>query len=77
MTDAEISGIAQGMFMYLKDQCPEPCDALGVIATLAVTFQVEATENFPMEEFAEKFKQHMIHLYNNRKPITPGNETIQ
>jgi len=77
MNDIEINATAQGMFMYLRQQCEDPTDALAVIICLFLSYyETQGKKEFPVEDFAKKLGEDLIMFWNLRtKP--EGTETLQ
>jgi hypothetical protein len=80
MNDVEINGIAQGIMLYLQEQCPEPMDALAVILCLVLTYYERAKKpeaDFPITDFAKQFGEDMVTHWNTRRSVVEGTETMQ
>jgi hypothetical protein len=80
MNDTEINAVAQGIMLYLMDQCKETSDALAVILCLVLLFYEKAKipdVDFTIEEFAQKFSADMITHWKLRTITTKGTETVQ
>ena len=75
MTDLEINSLAEGVFAYLKEKT-EPLDTIAVLGVAAImVFAAVAKPAYPVETFAEDFKQGLIHSWKSRSQ--QGSETMQ
>lgn len=80
MTDTEINAMAQGIVLYLMDQCKDPIDTLSVILCIILLFYEKAKApeaDFTIEEFAKTLSRDMIKHWNTRTVATKGTETVQ
>jgi hypothetical protein len=80
MNDTEINSIAQGMMLYLMDQCKEPIDALSVILCMTLLFYEKAKMpevEFTIDDFASRFSSDMINHWKSRTITSKGTETVQ
>ena len=79
MNDTEINATAQGILMYLRQQCGDPLDALAVIICLfLIYYEQQRRDDFTIEEYVEKIGRDIIKFWNMRtKPTAEGMETIQ
>ena len=79
MNDTEINGMAQGIMMYLQQQC-DPIDCLAVLICLILLYYERAKQpdvNFTIEEFAEQFSRDIAHHWKTRSIPVEGTDTVQ
>jgi hypothetical protein len=78
MNDAEINATAQGMFIYLRQHCDDPMDALAVLICLFLSFyETQGRKEYPVEEFAKKLGEDLIRFWSLRTEPSEGTETLQ
>ena len=80
MTDAEINAMAQGMMLYLMEQCPDTMDTLAVIVCMTLLYYEKAKRpdvDFPIEEYAKGFSVDIVQFWKSRTVINKGEDTIQ
>lgn len=70
MNDEQINSMAEGIFMFLRHNCPEPSDAMGVLTCLALLLYEKGTTNLEIERYADDFKASLIHFWNTQIPPT-------
>ena len=66
MNDLEINSIAGGMFLYLKQQSPDPIDGLAILGTIALLVFDNSNRDMTIEAFADNFKSSLIESWKSR-----------
>lgn len=62
MNDLEIDAIASGMFLYLKEQSPNPLDAIAILGIVLLKVYESGADKTKMtlESFANDFHQSLV-----------------
>lgn len=67
MTSLEMNALAEGIFRYLREKCPQPIDGIGVLGTTLLMLYDNANNgNTTLEQFAEDFKVSLVESYKTR-----------
>lgn len=80
MDDSEINSIAQGILLYLINQCKDPLDALSVILCLVLCYYEKAkapNTDYSIEDFAKQFSGDMVTHWKTRTITAQGTDTVQ